>query len=150
MATAQTNTSETTKNKTVSAHGKGKPKTKTTAAIMDTLGIVPNWDTSDTLVQVEFGDRAREYFETKDKMDALAIKVKRLSKEMEADLVVAGLTKVMWNGRPVQIIESCSAARVDPAKLLSMGVDADIIAACTEAGKPYQYVKGGDEKETKS
>lgn len=113
------------------------------STVFDSLNIVPDWDASQELKQLRFGDTVESYLRLKATKEECEAKMKALTVDIQAALTVAGLEKVRYEDRPVQIVNSNTGSKVVPEKLLAKGVSADLIAECTEPGKPYSYVLVG-------
>lgn len=65
---------------------------------------------------------------------------KARNKDIEDYLTSAGATKVqLWDGLVAQIGKGRGASRIDPAKLLELGVPMDTILAATVEGEEYTY-----------
>jgi hypothetical protein len=67
---------------------------------------------------------------------------KRLNRELQ-EMWADVPHKTVLGDRAVKItlVESVSASRVDPIRLIELGVAADTVKAATVAGNPYQFVK---------
>jgi hypothetical protein len=141
---------------TTAARQTSKPKQTTTGAgkaaikeqrkqvdALEKLGMVPEWKEVPELRQLHFGALVEKRTLLKDEIKFRESKVKELDEEIQAALAVSGVEKVIWEDRPVQIVESKSASKVVPEKLLLLGVPADTIAQATEPGKPYSYLLVG-------
>lgn len=139
-----TQAATSSKNKTVSVHGgkSRKPKAKTGDAYA-TLNIIPDWAVVPELKQLRFADMVESHIRLTATKKECEDKIKKLQIEIEAALVASGLEKVTYDGRPVQVVNATSGARVVPEKLLVAGVAAETIAECTEPGKEYSYVLVG-------
>jgi hypothetical protein len=67
---------------------------------------------------------------------------RRINKELQvlwADVEFKSV--VESDGTKITLVESVSASRVDPIRLIELGVAADTVKAATVAGNPYQFVK---------
>jgi hypothetical protein len=119
------------------------------AASMAKLDIVPDWDQLPELKELSFDELAEKRQKLYDEIEFRKSKMKELDEEISAALAVAGTEKVIWEGRPVQIVHSRSGSKIVGEKLLMLGVAADTIAQATEEGKPYEYVLFGRPKDKK-
>lgn len=129
---------------------KSKAKShQSVAASMAKLDIVPDWDQLPELKELSFDELAEKRQKLYYEIEFRKSKMKELDEEISAALAVAGTEKVIWEGRPVQIVHSRSGSKIVGEKLLMLGVAADTIAQATEEGKPYEYVLFGRPKDKK-
>jgi hypothetical protein len=147
----QTQTRETVKGRSVASPAnakRGKPKSNghERAEVLDSLGIVPKWDSVKELKQLHFDKLVERRTLLKSEIEFREAKVKDLDEEILAALAVGGVEKVEWEDRNVQIVTKRGASRVVPEKLLEHGVAADTIADCTVQGNEYSYLMIGKPK----
>ncbi len=114
---------------------------------LDDLGIVPQHDTFPVLKRLKFSDAVKRYQEASALEKEGKAAKDEAGKEIVAALAAAGREKVMYGDVPVSMVEGRSASRLDPKRLLSKGVSADVIAACTVQGGTYTYALVGKPKE---
>jgi hypothetical protein len=133
-------------------------KQKKTVSALETLGITPKWNTFAELktykVEGVDGGKKRlsfdELCELRAKLyDEIQFRKERLEKvdeEIKMALAMAGVEKVEWEDRPVQLVTSHGGSRIVAEKLLELGVEADTVAQATVPGKEYDYVLFGKVK----
>jgi hypothetical protein len=113
------------------------------------LGITPPWNRYPELKDLDFGRLCEQRQILHDEIAFRETRKKALDEQIEAALAVAGVEKVVWEDRPVQIVHKSGSAKLVPEKLLEHGVPADTIAACTTVGAGYSYLLiGKPKKET--
>lgn len=116
---------------------------------LDMLGIVPEWSRFPELKDLDFGRLCEQRQILYDEITFRESRQKALDEQIEAALAVAGVEKVIWEDRPVQIVHKSGSAKLVPEKLLEAGVPASTIAACTTVGAGYSYLLiGKPKKET--
>lgn len=116
---------------------------------LDMLGIVPEWSRFPELKELSFGQLCEKRQILHDEITFRESRQKALDEQIEAALAVAGVEKVVWEDRPVQIVHKSGSAKLVPEKLLEAGVPASTIAACTTVGAGYSYLLiGKPKKET--
>jgi len=114
---------------------------------MEALGVVPKWDSLKELKQLRFGQMVEKRTQLMDEIKFREAKKGELDEEISAALAVAGVEKVEWEDRNVQIVHKAGARKIVAEKLLERGVDADVIAESTEEGKGYSYLLVGKPKQ---
>jgi hypothetical protein len=122
------------------AEGKQARSKENRGEVFESIGVIPEWNASQELQQLRFDAICERLSRLQGQKKDLEEIIKRLQIDAEAALVTAGLEKVTWDGRTVQVVHSKSGSKVIVEKLVTMGVDPDLIAECTEPGKEYTYV----------
>lgn len=97
-------------------------------------------------VALSFYDLCEKSWTLKQEIDFRKAKLDMVNEQIELALTVAGVEKVLWEDRPVQVVESNSGPQIQATLLMQKGVDPDVIAACTTPGKGYSYVLMGKPK----
>jgi hypothetical protein len=110
------------------------------------LGIVTPWSTFSELRKLDFGELCERRQKLDDEIKFRTEKKKELDEEISAALALAGVEKVQWEDRPIQIVHKEGGSKLVPERLLEHGVPADVIAECTGKGKPSSYLLFGKPK----
>lgn len=72
-----------------------------------------------------------------------------IKEAIEAAMLVSGEEAVECEGYPVNLITKKGSRKISAERLLGAGVDADVIARCTEVGAELTYVQIGKAKKDK-
>lgn len=121
----------------------GRKKAKQRNEVLESLGLVPAWDSVGELRDLDFDKLVEKRTRLMDEIRFREEKRRELDEQIMAALAVSGVDKVTWEDRPVQIVNSRGASKIVPEKLLMHGVSADVIADSTEPGKEYSYLLVG-------
>jgi hypothetical protein len=122
-----------------------KKKAAVQEALAD-LGIVPKWEQFKELKQLGFARLCEKRQTLHDEIEFRKTKMAEIDEEIEAALGAAGTEKVIWEDRAVQIVTKEGSRKLSAQLLLNKGVEADVIAECTEQGKSYSYLLFGKPK----
>jgi hypothetical protein len=90
--------------------------------------------------QAQFDELVRQRQEALEHKKALEELVETLNGEIGAWMDVAGVRSVKSAGWMVTLANRTTPGRLNPERLLELGVPADTIAAAKEEGKPYTSV----------
>lgn len=106
---------------------------------MATKEEVKIWSDYPTLGQMEFNTKITRRRELSALVKQAEAELDELNKDLQAAMVVSGVSKVLWNGMVASIRGGRSAAKIDGKLLVTNGVDADVVKECTVPGTAYSY-----------
>lgn len=104
------------------------------------------WSRYAELKELAFGRLCEQRQRLDDEIKFREVNKKLLDEQIEAALAVAGVEKVTWEDRPVQIVHKSGSTKIVAEKLLEAGVPASTIAASTVTGNGYSYLLFGKAK----
>lgn len=115
------------------------PATSTDATEFQMPHFIPEWDTLPALAP-EFPEALQERQELKDKEKAIQARLGELNDLLETALICADVTVVGWGDKMVQRCNGRGASKLNPHRLVELGVSPEVIGKATEPGKEYSYV----------
>lgn len=102
---------------------------------------VKEWYEFPDLAELEFDTKVREYREAHLAEAAAKAKKDALKIEIEAAMLIADQKRLAVGALIAIRSNGSSPSKIDKHQLLSAGVDADVIKACTIPGVKYTYIQ---------
>lgn len=88
-----------------------------------------------------FDDMIWMYAQMKTQIDDLTEHMKPVKLAIQAALAISGLKKVRCNGWIPQLIEKAGSRKLEPGKLVKLGVDPELIVQAYTIGKPSSFLE---------
>lgn len=108
---------------------------------------VREWTEFPEISDLEFDKKVREYRGLVEREKTIKSLKYVLKVEIEAALMVAGEKRLRVDNLMAVQCNGSTASRLDAKMLVSAGVDADIIVACTVPGTKYTYIQVKEKNE---
>lgn len=125
-------------------------------AELEQLQPVPDWSTVDELaavvyeipnprpesapIKLNYGECVEAYKALDHEIKERQAKQEKLRETLQAALMVSGQKKVKAGDYVCQMIEKAGSKKIVAEKLLAKGVQASVIAECTEIGKGSTFM----------
>lgn len=103
--------------------------------------VVREWTEFEDLQILQFDKAAIRYREIMDLEKKLKVEKDELSKDILAAMYVSGEKTLGLDDLIVITANGRTAGHISAHLLVQAGVDADLVAECTEQGKSYQYIQ---------